>query len=185
MKKSYRSPLAIRRRARVARPRCSRKRRGTASGSASQVRARGRRRSPRCSRDARAIARNGARRVPSRGGFPRDLDPSRHAQILARALAPRPGKVRSLAFGGIASLAALAAAFALFMGQRSRPVPTSSLESQAQSAAGPTVAVSRSTTALFPDGIPATGGTSERVDRIAFARAQDLRENRFARWGVR
>ena len=113
---------------------------------------------------------------------PRELDPSRHTQILARALAPRQGKVRSLAFGGIASLAALAAAFALFMGQRSRSLPTA-LESQAQLAEGPAVAVSRSTTALFPDGIPATGGTSERVDRIAFARAQDLRENRFARWG--
>jgi hypothetical protein len=116
---------------------------------------------------------------------PKQLDPSRHQQILAGALAARPGKVRPLAFAGIASLAALAAAFALLMGQLSRSMQTSPMASQAEALAGPSVATSRSTTALFPDGIPVTGGTSERVDRIAFARAQDLRANRFARWGVR
>jgi hypothetical protein len=56
----------------------------------------------------------------------------------------------------------------------------------AASAAGSSaLAVSRSAADLFPEGIPKEGGTSDRVDRIAYARARDLRENRFARWGVR
>jgi hypothetical protein len=32
---------------------------------------------------------------------------------------------------------------------------------------------------------PRAGGESARVDRIASARASDLRDNRFAAWGVR
>ena len=45
----------------------------------------------------------------------------------------------------------------------------------------------RSTQALFDPGtkFPVQGGESERVDRIASARAGDLRANRFAVWGVR
>ena len=81
-------------------------------------------------------------------------------------------------FGGVASLAAMAASIALVM-RSSAPATSAALE------APPAMAVSRSTAQLFPEGIPVTGGTSDRVDRIAYARAQDLRENRFARWGVR
>jgi hypothetical protein len=45
----------------------------------------------------------------------------------------------------------------------------------------------RSTTDLFDAAtpFPRTGGESARVDRIAGARAADLRANRFAAWGVR
>jgi hypothetical protein len=49
---------------------------------------------------------------------------------------------------------------------------------------GTALALSRSTAELFPEGIPRSGGTSVRVDRIAYARAQDYRQNRFARWGA-
>ena len=46
-------------------------------------------------------------------------------------------------------------------------------------------AVSRSTQALFPERFAATGGETARIDRIAMARATDLRDNEFAKWGVR
>ena len=116
---------------------------------------------------------------------PRDLDPSRHQQILARALAPRQAQGALSGVRRNRKLGGAGRGVRIVHGPAQSPLAHEPLESRAQSAAGPTVAVSRSTTALFPDGIPATGGTSERVDRIAFARAQDLRENRFARWGVR
>ncbi|HEX9621497.1 MAG TPA: hypothetical protein VF989_15240 [Polyangiaceae bacterium] len=44
--------------------------------------------------------------------------------------------------------------------------------------------VSRSTTPLFDDRF-AVGAASARVDRIATARARELRDNRFANWGLR
>jgi hypothetical protein len=46
---------------------------------------------------------------------------------------------------------------------------------------------SRSTDDLFDPGaqFPKTGGESARIDRIAMARTTDLRQNRFAAWGVR
>ena len=47
------------------------------------------------------------------------------------------------------------------------------------------VAVSRSTQELFPERFAPTGGESARIDRIAMARAADLRDNEFAKWGVR
>ena len=44
----------------------------------------------------------------------------------------------------------------------------------------------RSTDDLFGAApFPRTGGESQRIDRIAMARASDLRQNRFAAWGVR
>jgi hypothetical protein len=111
---------------------------------------------------------------------PAALAEVRHRRILEAALSRSPkGRVIYLAFGGVASLAAMAAALAIVMkgpGREpigGRPMPE------------PPMAVSRSTTELFPAGIPARGSTSDRVDRIAYARARDLRENRFARWGVR
>jgi hypothetical protein len=45
--------------------------------------------------------------------------------------------------------------------------------------------VSRSTQALFPDRFAPVGGETARIDRIAVARAADLRDNEFAKWGVR
>ena len=45
----------------------------------------------------------------------------------------------------------------------------------------------RSTAELFDPAVPfeAKGGESDRVDKILTARASDLRNNRFAAWGVR
>ncbi len=114
---------------------------------------------------------------------PAALAPGRHRRILDRSLASRSkGRVIYVVFGGVASLTAMAASFALVMRQADAP---SSAATVAALEAPPAMALARSTAQLFPEGIPVTGGTSDRVDRIAYARAQDLRENRFARWGVR
>jgi hypothetical protein len=111
---------------------------------------------------------------------PSSLSEERHRRILSASLSrKRTGKVIYLAFGGAASVAAMAAALVLVLGQL-RPESTAAV---AQASRG--LAVSRSAADLFPEGIPRAGGTTERIDRIAYARAQDLRENRFARWGIR
>jgi len=111
---------------------------------------------------------------------PPALPEDRQRRILEEALAGKPrGKVIYFAFGGVATMAAMAAAVALVMRWSPAAAPS------AVSTAEPAMVLSRSTAELFPEGIPATGGTSDRVDRIAYARARDLRENRFSRWGVR
>jgi hypothetical protein len=76
----------------------------------------------------------------------------------------------------------MAAAVALVV-RGSSPDAAMSAKASAEPTAAP-LALSRSTAELFPEGIPRTGGTSHRVDRIAYARAQDYRQNRFARWGA-
>jgi hypothetical protein len=110
---------------------------------------------------------------------PSALSEERQRQILDEAFTGRArGRVIYYAFGGVATLAAMAATFAVYIkGVADSP--------EASVPAGAAMALSRSTAELFPEGIPAKGGTSDRVDRIAYARARDLRENRFHRWGVR
>jgi hypothetical protein len=80
------------------------------------------------------------------------------------------GVVIRVAFGASFVLAA-AAAIVFFLGRG--PV------------ASPELAHARSTQSLFTERFEARGGESARIDRIAVARAADLRENHFARWGVR
>jgi len=107
---------------------------------------------------------------------PAPIAETTHRRIMNKALSkPTKGRVLYLALGGLASAAAIAAALALVV-RGTRPAP--------EIAAAP-AAVCRSAAELFPDGFATTGGTSDRVDRIAYARARDLRENRFAAWGVR
>ncbi len=113
---------------------------------------------------------------------PKELSKERHQQILEDALRPRKkGKVVYFAFGGAAALVSMAAAIALVV-RGAAPVPALSANTQGGSARSLTF--SRSTAELFPEGIPRSGGTTDRVDRIAYARAQDFRQNRFARWGA-
>ena len=78
----------------------------------------------------------------------------------------------------LTGVAALAASMALFLG---RPVATQ-----------PGVATAELLRARSADGLfdaatpfPRHGEESARVDRIASARAADLRNNRFAAWGVK
>jgi hypothetical protein len=128
---------------------------------------------------------------------PPPIDPEAHHRILAAALAgpraSRPHRAGSgigsaeapvrrarllrVAFGASAALA-LAASVAAVVRTRG--------EAPASVAAAPeAVAVSRSTQPLFADRFPAYGGQTSRVDRIALARATDLRDNEFSRWGIR
>jgi len=137
---------------------------------------------------------------------PRPLSAGEHRAIVERTLsrldegnaapkgapeapAKRGGMLVRVAFGATAALS-LAAAFVLFVkfgpGERS---PKSAAVAAASMVAAPVaetkLARVRSTQSLFPEPFPAAGGTSARIDRIALARASDLRDNRFAHWGVR
>jgi hypothetical protein len=130
---------------------------------------------------------------------PGSLSRERHRAILDRALGadvardPRPAlerrgreraprsKVAYLALGGAASVLALAAAIALVIRSEER---APSMTAKASAAPRPALALARSTSDLFSESFPRSGKTTDRVDRIAYARAQDLRENRFARWGT-
>lgn len=111
---------------------------------------------------------------------PRDIDPNEHRAIVERAIVEGTRRRRKQQRGvvirvtfGVSAIVAVAASILLFLDMR---VPTpAALE----------LAVTRSTQSLFPERFPQVGGESARIDRIAMARSADLRENRFARWGVR
>lgn len=107
-----------------------------------------------------------------------ELDPEKNARLVERALArasstPEPkreGRVIRVAFGAVTALSlAAAVVFAIVKAPPAEPSPA--------------LAQSRSTQELFRE--PFHGEASARIDRIAMARSSDLRENRFARWGVR
>jgi hypothetical protein len=97
-----------------------------------------------------------------------DLDAA-VGQGLARGDRRSGGVVIRVAFGASVLVAAAAAVF-FFVGRGP--------------AEKPELAHARSTQALFSERFEARGGESARIDRIAVARAADLRENHFARWGV-
>lgn len=102
-------------------------------------------------------------------------------RALEKALAARAPRsnVVWVAFGLTASGLALAASVALLIGsaQRSAPV-ASSLTAREE------LASSRSLAPLL-SGDAAQLSASERMDRIASVRAKELRQNRYAAWGVR
>lgn len=106
---------------------------------------------------------------------PRDLTPQHHRELVARALPRRRAVVIRVAFGASAVLAAAAVALLVLGGGPGGGSPSQP----------PSLAVSRSTQPLFPDPFARTGGETTRIDRIALARAADLRDNEFAKWGVR
>lgn len=89
----------------------------------------------------------------------------------------RTAKLIYVAFGGLAATLSAAAALLLFVSTsapRHEHVPELSTIALAQS---------RSTAALFQ--ADSAGAPSSRIDRIASARSRDLRDNRYALWGVR
>ncbi len=113
---------------------------------------------------------------------PRELAPEEHRAILARALA-RPHRSTTLrlrvvriAFGAGAAAMALAAGLVLVVRGSESGAPPLSVDA---------FACVRSTQPLFREPFPTAGGESERIDRIAMARASDFRDNEFVRWGVR
>jgi len=107
---------------------------------------------------------------------PEDLSPEEHRKLVARAVAPRRATVVRVSFGASALLV-LAASVLLVVWSDKPPRPGPNL--------GPVLSLSRSTQSLFARPFAPSGGESARVDRIAMARAADLRENQFAKWGVR
>ncbi len=120
---------------------------------------------------------------------PRAMSREEHQVIVQKALermpqAPRVSRLRARVVLAVAAALPLAAAFALYVGAAgrvSRSAPAEPLLAQATAR----IAHVRSTQPLFREPFPQRGGESARVDRIAAARASDLRDNRFARWGVR
>lgn len=109
-------------------------------------------------------------------------DGARVERALGRALEPnvaptRRGRVIYAWFGGASVALAAAAAIALLTSTLQRSAPDAAL-------VAPTLVRPHSTTDLFVDRFE-TSTTSERMDVIASARARDLRDNRYAAWGVR
>lgn len=107
---------------------------------------------------------------------PRELPALKNELLVTRALASAARAPRRRVLGFVAGALALAASVGLAL----RVLPTGAAESV-------DLATVRSTAELFDPmtPFPREGGTSERVDRIATARAAELRENRFTTWGVR
>jgi hypothetical protein len=118
---------------------------------------------------------------------PRVLDPAENDVLVARALeAPKPmPRVASLAIAHrkrgpapwVAAAASLAVAASVLIAQQQSEAPVAAVSSVPLHV--------RSAQPLFHQPFAASGGTSSRIDRIASARAADLRENMFARWDVR
>jgi hypothetical protein len=117
---------------------------------------------------------------------PTEIAPERNEALIAAAFRRARGRmavVRRIApvtMAALAGVAALAAGVALFVGKP--PAPS-------EGAGAPTAALIRARSAedLFDPAtpFPRSGEESARIDRIAGARARDLRRNRFTAWGVR
>ena len=128
-------------------------------------------------RDDRDIPDPELARVLRAAWSPEDLSREEHEKLVARAIAPRRANVVRVSFGASAILALAASVLLVVWSDRGpRPGPPN---------VGPVMSLSRSTQSLFGQPFAPTGGESARVDRIAMARAADLRENEFAKWGVR
>lgn len=108
---------------------------------------------------------------------PSEVEPETAQRALETAIRPAASgsNVIWLAFGAAASGLALAAAVALVIGSTRQLEPT---------VARHELAPSRSLAPLL-DADAQRLSPSERMDRMASARARDLRENRYATWGVR
>jgi hypothetical protein len=121
---------------------------------------------------------------------PAPLPELRNEALIARALPGRGGerhrRIAPVTMAALSTLAAVAAAVALLVGPvADQAAPTAS--GPASVAAPAALILSRSTAELFDPAtpFPREGGETQRIDRIASARASDLRANRYAAWGVR
>jgi hypothetical protein len=121
----------------------------------------------------RALGAPFGRSVDSDGAIERAieaaLDPPREA-----APPPRRNVVYAL-FGTASAVLAAAAALALFVGSSRSAAPAAQLSAYVKP---------HSTAPLFAERFE-TGDTTARMDLIASARSRDLRDNRYASWGVR
>jgi hypothetical protein len=110
--------------------------------------------------------------------FAPNLDrPLPEPELASKAPARRLGQLIFYRFAGVATALAVAAAVVLQLtALQKKSAPEPSLASLA-------LAQSRSTAALFQAN--AASAPSERIDRIASTRGRELRDNRYALWGVR
>jgi hypothetical protein len=113
---------------------------------------------------------------------PRPLSSPAAERLAQQALGRSAGRGKSnviyVVFGSVAAVAALAASVLLFV------KAGTAVDSGSVARAARDLAQSRSTAPLFHEKFDATT-TTARIDRIALARARDLRSNRYALWGVR
>lgn len=123
---------------------------------------------------------------------PRPIDPAEHRAIVERAIAQGEARrTRSrrrwtrLAFGTAAGAMAMAATALLWFGTSARQEMSAAAKVAQTEVVAEPLAPLRSTQSLFREPFPRAGGASARIDRIALARGSDLRDNRFAAWGVR
>jgi hypothetical protein len=114
---------------------------------------------------------------------PQEIATAESDRIVAKAIetvrASRRGIVIRVSFGASAIVALAASVMLTIRSADKNVAPRTPAVAAAQ------LAVTRSTQSLFPEPFAQTGGQSARVDRIAMARAGDLRDNEFAKWGVR
>ncbi|MEO8875737.1 MAG: hypothetical protein ABI461_09140 [Polyangiaceae bacterium] len=125
---------------------------------------------------------------------PREIPADVNAALVAKSLEkmavkrasdPQRGRVIRVAFGAVAATLAIAAAAILFVQFNAGNAPQVAVLTPAV----PLVQV-RSTAPLFHEPFPASdlgrvATASTRIDRIAMARGDDLRENMYASWGVK
>jgi hypothetical protein len=98
------------------------------------------------------------------------------AAAFSQQASKRRGNVVYAVFGATSAVLAAAAVAMLFLGTASRSAPEPALASE--------LAKPRSTAPLFSERFE-TAQTTARMDAIASARSRDLRDNRYAAWGVR
>jgi hypothetical protein len=122
---------------------------------------------------------------------PAALEPARNEALVARALERRPRRAATrrlvpVTMSALAAVAALAAGV-VFSFRAKDSTPAASAPAAQMARANLSLIRVRSTDDLFDPAapFPREGGESARIDRIAMARAADLRANRFASWGVR
>jgi hypothetical protein len=99
---------------------------------------------------------------------------------LSRRAGQRHGNLIYVSFGVVV---AAAAAVVLLVPGLEHPASERQERSTSPSPATAKLEASRSSEALFSERFE-RGRTSERIDRIASARARELRQNRFRSWGV-
>jgi hypothetical protein len=101
----------------------------------------------------------------------------------SRSSAAEPRRnVVFVTFGALALAAA--AGFALMLARPSAEPSASAALAAASAAPAPALLQSRTTGELFHERFEASA-TTARIDRITSARARELRENRYALWGLR
>lgn len=123
---------------------------------------------------------------------PRPIDDIKNEALLRPALKLSSlASRRRVAFGAVLGTLAVAAAFlglyatqpAMF-GARTE-APAAALAPPPPDSFVPGMVEVHSTSELFqPEDFPRTGGATSRIDRISQARQADLRQNRFASWGL-